>query len=114
MSGSVATAPHEARQPMTSVRPDQATATLTAWIGWLKAQDFSTGRIATIGWCFGGGWSLDASLAAPVDATVIYYGRVPGDPATLEPLKGPVLGHFATRDQFIDQRSEEPTSELQS
>ncbi|MCY4313121.1 MAG: dienelactone hydrolase family protein, partial [Gammaproteobacteria bacterium] len=57
----------------------------------------------TMGWCFGGGWSLNASLATPVDATVIYYGNVKKAAADLASLQGPVLGHFATRDGWINQ-----------
>ncbi|MCB1489619.1 MAG: dienelactone hydrolase family protein, partial [Bauldia sp.] len=55
-----------------------------------------------IGWCFGGGWSLNASLATPVDATVIYYGNVAKTADELKALKGPVLGNFGTEDQNID------------
>jgi len=25
----------------------------------------STGKVGTVGWCFGGGWSLNASIANP-------------------------------------------------
>jgi carboxymethylenebutenolidase len=56
-----------------------------------------------MGWCFGGGWALNASIAEPVDATVVYYGRVDKPADQLAKLKGPVLGHFATRDEFIDE-----------
>ena len=62
-----------------------------------------TGKVATIGWCFGGGWSLNASIATPVDATIIYYGQVDQPASRLARLQGPVLGHFATRDQRINR-----------
>jgi carboxymethylenebutenolidase len=55
-----------------------------------------------VGWCFGGGWSLNASLARAVDATVIYYGRLVQDKARLAALSGPVLGHYASRDKWIN------------
>jgi len=58
-------------------------------------------KVGTIGWCFGGGYSLKASLAEPVDATVIYYGSLENDPQILSRLKGPVLGIFAKRDKWI-------------
>ena len=60
-------------------------------------------RLGTIGWCFGGGWSLQASLAMPdqVDATVIYYGRLVTEADALKPLKSPVLGLFASEDKGI-------------
>jgi len=92
-----------ARELAGSVDPQRATRTLVAWVEWLREQPESRGRVATIGWCFGGGWSLNASLATPVDATVIYYGRVDKSAQALSALQGPVLGHFATQDRWIDE-----------
>jgi carboxymethylenebutenolidase len=88
---------------MQQVDADAATDTLVSWIGWLRGHGQVGERIATIGWCFGGGWSLNASIAAPVEATVVYYGRVNRAAEDLKTLKGPVLGHFATRDKWINQ-----------
>ena len=65
-------------------------------------RDHMDQRLGTVGWCFGGGWSLNASLTRPVEATVIYYGRLVDDEARLAALKGPVLGHYASRDQWIN------------
>ena len=93
-----------ARRYMKAVDPVQGTATVKAWAQWLKAHKKGTGKVGTVGWCYGGGISLDTSIAEPVDATVIYYGRVNADAADLKALKGPVLGHFATKDQWIDKK----------
>ncbi|MDH3597501.1 MAG: dienelactone hydrolase family protein [Rhodospirillales bacterium] len=101
--GGVADTPDGARALMQQVDGDAATDTLVSWTGWLRAHDRVGERIATIGWCFGGGWSLNASIAAPVEATVVYYGRVNRTAEDLKNLKGPVLGHFATRDGWINQ-----------
>ena len=101
--GTVATTPEGARSTMQAVDGAEATDTLASWIAWLKAHKAVSGKIGTIGWCFGGGWSLNASIAAPVEATVVYYGRVNQPAAALSGLKGPVLGHFATRDKWIDK-----------
>ena len=92
----------ENMQLMNSVDPDVATDTLVSWIEWLRGHEAGNDRVGTDGWCFGGAWSLNASLATPVDATVIYYGSVAKTAQQLESLASPVLGHFATRDQFID------------
>jgi carboxymethylenebutenolidase len=102
MGGSVATTPERARAQTQAVDGDEATETCTAWMDWLRDHEHGTGKLATVGWCFGGGWSLNASLAAPADATVIYYGRLVQEPGPLKALAGPVLGHFGTRDQYIN------------
>lgn len=58
-------------------------------------------KVGTIGWCFGGSWSLNTALALPteLDAAVIYYGgQISTDPAILEPLQMPIQGHFGALD----------------
>ena len=100
--GKVATTRDGARGLMQAVDGGEATDTVASWIAWLRAHKKASGKIGTIGWCFGGGWSLNASIAAAVDATVVYYGRVNRTAADLKALQGPVLGHFATRDKRID------------
>ncbi len=67
----------------------------------LEAQ--GTSRVGSIGWCFGGGWSLNTALLLPeqLAAAVIYYGRVKTEPAELETLTAPVLGIFGAEDQGI-------------
>jgi carboxymethylenebutenolidase len=77
--------------------------TCAAWVDWLGKHDRSTGKIGTVGWCFGGGWALNAAIVRPVDATVIYYGNVVRTVAQLRKLKGSVMGHFATRDGWINK-----------
>jgi carboxymethylenebutenolidase len=64
-------------------------------------------KVGTIGWCFGGGWSLQTALALPedVDATVIYYGRIVTDKAELEKLSMPILGIFGAADEGIPVES---------
>ena len=105
MGGEMATTPDGAKALTGKVADDPQTAveTCTLWTDFLKTHDAGTGRVGTCGWCFGGGWSLNASLASPVDATVVYYGRVNKEAAELAPLSGPVLGHFATQDKFINK-----------
>lgn len=101
--GEVATDAPGAMSLMKGVTPESGAETLTAWVDWLKNHENSNGKVATLGWCFGGGWSLNASLATPVDATVIYYGRVNKTPEQLATLNSPVLGHFGTLDKSINK-----------
>lgn len=60
-------------------------------------------RIATIGWCFGGGWSLKAAIMAEArgEACVMYYGMPVTEAEAIEPLQAPILGIFARQDEWI-------------
>lgn len=102
--GKVGSTRDEARALMQAVNPKSATDELVAWVQWLREHQSSNGKVGTVGWCFGGGWSLNASLATPVDATVIYYGNVQKNTEQLRTLQGPVLGHFATLDKWINRK----------
>jgi len=64
-------------------------------------------RVASLGWCFGGGWSLNTALLFPqdLDAAVIYYGQVTDDEERLAPLDVPILGLFGSADRGIDVES---------
>lgn len=100
-NGAVANTPEGAAAQVKAVQPTEADETLATWIEWLRGQ--GAVKLATMGWCFGGAWSLNASLKNPMDATVIYYGNVAKTAAELASLKGPVLGHFARQDQHINE-----------
>jgi carboxymethylenebutenolidase len=61
-------------------------------------------KIVSLGWCFGVGQSLNLALNSqdhPLAATVIYYGRLVTDNATLASIKWPVLGIFGDQDMSI-------------
>ena len=68
---------------------------------WLEGHGVKT--LGVVGWCFGGGWSLQTSLLMPekIQATVIYYGHLETDPAQLAALKHPVIGFFGGADPSI-------------
>ncbi len=100
-NGEVTTSSAKAGRLMKAVDEKLATRQIKAMADWIRTHKDSTGKIGTVGWCFGGGWSLNCSLATPVDATVIYYGHVKRSAQQLANLKGPVLGHFATKDNWI-------------
>lgn len=99
--GSVAANPQEAQALMQSVDDEKATDTLVSWVEWLRANPAVNGKVAAVGWCFGGGWAINAAIATPLEATVIYYGRLPQSAAEVRSVSGPVLGHFGEKDKFI-------------
>lgn len=63
-------------------------------------------KVASLGWCFGGGQSLQLALSGEkMDATVIYYGRLATTTEALAPIAWPVLGIFGGADQSISVES---------
>lgn len=100
--GNVASNPEDAKKYMQAVDPSVARETMEAWIDWLRQQPQSSGKIVALGWCFGGGLALQASLDRPLQGTIVYYGNVARDPQDLAKLQGPVLGQFASKDQWIN------------
>ncbi|MGH6893450.1 MAG: dienelactone hydrolase family protein [Dongiaceae bacterium] len=100
--GKVATKPEEAEPLMKAVVAAEASETMATWVDWLRAHPDCNGKVASIGWCFGGGMALQAALDRPLDATIVYYGNVARSPDELKSLRGPVLGQFANEDQWIN------------
>jgi carboxymethylenebutenolidase len=100
--GHVATQPEEAEKLIKSVTDAHATAVETAGVDWL-VKNVKGKRLATLGWCSGGGDALNASLTNPekVWATVIFYGLPVTDVDRLKKLKGPILGIWAKKDSWI-------------
>ena len=103
-SGQTATSPAEARQLMLQVVEDPETARenlrqALAFVGEIAEAP----KVGTIGWCFGGGWSLNAAYLFPdaIDASVVYYGQVTSDRDKLRAIRAPVLGLFAENDRGI-------------
>ncbi len=106
--GEVATEPSKAMELATMVRsnPDEAVKKMKAAVQYLRGLD-DVGKIGSIGWCFGGGQSLQLSLNEKIDATVIYYGNLVSDKDMLKKFKGPVLGIFGSTDTNVTVSSVE-------
>src|SRR3954465_5540012 len=100
--GKVATTSGEAQQLMQAKDEKWGDQVEEAGREWLK-QNAQGAKVATIGWCMGGGEALKASLNDPKDvaATVMFYGMPVADPAKLKTLRGPLLGIWANRDKSI-------------
>ena len=100
--GRVTASAEEAQKLMSELDEKHAREVEVAGIDWL-AQALPGKKLATLGWCMGGGQSLNASLASDgrVSATVIYYGLPVTDVNLLKKLRGPVLGIWAKKDGWI-------------
>ena len=108
--GRTAETPAEARILMmeTVEDPESAESNLRAAFDFVS-NTAGAPRIGSIGWCFGGGWSLGTAQLFPdeLDASVIYYGRVTDDEDLLRPIDAPILGFFGAEDAGIKVESVE-------
>jgi carboxymethylenebutenolidase len=89
-----------------SDNPEQSISNLQAAVKYVSSIPFiDSSKIASIGWCFGGGQSLQLALHSeqhPLVATILYYGTpLVSDKQELSKIKWPVLGIFGDKDQAI-------------
>lgn len=101
-NGEVAADSSRAGQLAGSVRGNvpEANKNLQAAVDYLREQ--KAARVASLGWCFGGGQSLNLALSGEqLDATVIYYGNITSDKEQLAKIEWPVLGIFGEKDTGI-------------
>jgi len=101
--GKVADNPDLAHELMRGLPEDRATRDVRAAYDFLASQaSVKKDRIGSIGWCMGGGYSLDTALAEPqLAATVINYGHLATEPAELKKINAPILGLFGGQDRGI-------------
>ena len=101
--GKVAKTSDEAHEIMRGVPEDRAKRDLHAAYAFLASQpNVKKDRIGAIGWCMGGGYSLDVALQEPtLAADVINYGHLATDPEALKKINAPILGIFGAQDRGI-------------
>ena len=110
-NGTVATDSSRASELSSSVgnNPSAAIANMQSAVSYLSSlENVNASRIASLGWCFGGGQSLQLALNSeqhPLAATILYYGNLINDTEALSKIKWPVLGIFGDQDQSIPVNS---------
>lgn len=105
-NGKTADTPEQASQLVQAVanNPFGAEANIAKAYDYL-VKEKQASAVASIGWCFGGSWSLETALLFPqeLDAAVIYYGGEVGEKTAeeLSTLEMPILGIFGAEDSSI-------------
>lgn len=99
--GKVAAVKDSASKYMQSVKKERAEAIIKGALAYAGPK----ANVGTIGWCFGGGWSMQTALLAgkQAKACVMYYGMPEEDMKKLKGLNAPVLFVFAEKDQWINK-----------
>ena len=82
--------------------PEKMIANLDMAAKFLRAREDVSGKIATIGWCFGGGVALSYAIGGEHhEGTAMFYGRLLEDPEQMKHIHHEVYGTFAEQDRGI-------------
>ena len=98
-NGNVASTSGEAINFVSNLNQTRALENMKAALAYLRSQNAE--KIASLGWCFGGGQSLQLALNEKLDATVIYYGSLVTNETRLSVIEWPVMGVFGDNDTSI-------------
>lgn len=98
--GSVAENREEASQYMQGLSKERAYSIISGMLNYIG----DDAKLCTIGWCFGGGWSLQTAIESgkKTIGCVMYYGMPDEDVLRLKKLNSDVLGIFASQDEWIN------------
>ena len=96
-------------QAIQSITDDDFNARFSAAVKYAKGIPAANGKVASLGFCWGGTKSFLAAIQQPtLNASVIFYGDVPGfrdGPTVYEPLmakiNAPIMGFFGGSDARI-------------
>jgi carboxymethylenebutenolidase len=101
--GKVATNAEEAHELMRGLPQDRGVQDLKAAVTYLGTRkEVRPDRIGSIGWCMGGGFSIQLAVHDPrLRACVVNYGALPTDPNDLQLIGAAVLGNFGADDHGI-------------
>ena len=107
-NGQVANTTKRAMDLVQTVRNNQSNSinNLQSAVKYLRSlPNVDSSKIVSLGWCFGGGQSLQLALNSkehPLAATILYYGTpLVTDKSSLSKIKWPLLGIFGNKDQSI-------------
>ncbi|HEY6539683.1 MAG TPA: dienelactone hydrolase family protein [Ktedonobacteraceae bacterium] len=108
--------PQEKRETVQRVLPvlfggmpkESLTQDLVKAVDYLNAQSFvQSGKVVSVGFCFGGGMSINLACHARLAASVIFYGENPHPIELVENTSCPVLGNYGAEDMRINAHLDE-------
>ncbi|RIK76249.1 MAG: carboxymethylenebutenolidase [Planctomycetota bacterium] len=84
------------------LKPEQVNEDLDAVYAHAKQMDAANGKVATVGFCWGGGKSFAYAIHNPqLTAAIVFYGSAPADDDAIDKIQAPVFGFYGENDQRI-------------
>ena len=101
--GKTATDAEKAHELMRGLSQDRGVSDLKAAFAYLASRkDVRPDRIGSVGWCMGGGFSIQLAVHEPkLRACIVNYGALPTDPNDIQQIGGAVMGNFGEEDHGI-------------
>ncbi len=80
---------------------------LSSAVDYLHGLDNFNGKVGSVGFCFGGGMSINLGCTGKTDTCVIFYGENPNPIDKISGLKGSVMGLYGGEDTRINSHIDE-------
>ena len=94
--------PDEARELIGELDEQETVNDLLATLAFLKNHPDSSGKVGSVGFCWGGGMTNQLAVKAPdLDAAVVFYGASPAT-EQVPAIQAPLLLHYAGLDERIN------------
>ena len=107
--------PDEARKAMSAVTPGDTATMLDRVREYAVKIPAANGRIATMGFCWGGSRSFEYALHQPgLNAAVVFYGTSPEDRTSYAKINAPILGLYGGDDARVNATIEPAAAELKA
>lgn len=92
----------EAIEAIKKITSDMVVEDLNSALAYVKKQGFFKGKVGVVGYCWGGGQSLNfATKCKELNAAVVYYGRNPDPLDQVQNIPCPILGNYGENDPNI-------------
>ena len=92
----------EATKEIQKLNGDMVAEDLTAAVAYMKKQNYVNGKCGVVGYCWGGGQSLNfATKCKDLNAAVVYYGRNPNPLESVANIPCAVMGNYGEDDPNI-------------
>ena len=92
----------EATKEIQKINGGMVVEDLTAAVAYMKKQSYVNGKFGVVGYCWGGGQSLNfATKCKDLNAAVVYYGRNPDPLDSVANIPCKVMGNYGADDPNI-------------